>query len=264
MKQEHTPTLSASLAAFADALSGEKHPTTTIDAYVGDVQRWITWLPTITVSPTLEGLTRDDVEDYKTHLAREEGAEAATIRRKLASLRRFTHFLVDRGYASIKEERRRSKVIPRFFDEKSALKICFSSLLRASQRWQRMRMTDWDRLQLDRLRRELYGQAERPENSDLRRKEVAWTAAPTFTGNCGLDQSVALYSYLGMATPPDEACVVYKSLRDPVNVRTHPIIPRGLRVDDGQSTRVPQTGLLETPGQPHGRPSGRIRASLTI
>lgn len=64
---------------------------------------------------------------------------------------------------------------PPFFDEKSALKVCFSSLLRASQRWQRVRMTDWDRLHLERLRREIYGQTERRDASpgDLQRKEVA-------------------------------------------------------------------------------------------
>ncbi len=78
---------------------------------------------------------------------------------------------------SIEEERRRSKVLPRFFNEKSALKLCFASLLRASQRWQRVRMTDWDRLQLDRLRQELYqpkesGRKGRLPSSQLR-KEVA-------------------------------------------------------------------------------------------
>lgn len=57
---------------------------------------------------------------------------------------------------SIEEERRRTKVIPCFWDEKSALKTCFAALWRASQRWQRVRMTDWDRLHLDRLRQELY------------------------------------------------------------------------------------------------------------
>lgn len=61
---------------------------------------------------------------------------------------------------SIEEERRRTKVIPRFWDEKSALKTCFAALWRASQRWQRMRMTDWDRLHLDRLRQELYASPE--------------------------------------------------------------------------------------------------------
>lgn len=76
---------------------------------------------------------------------------------------------------SIEEERRRSKVIPRFFDEKSALKICFASLLRASGRWQRVQMTDWDRLHLDRLRQDLYSQAERRDAlpGALQRKEVA-------------------------------------------------------------------------------------------
>ena len=78
---------------------------------------------------------------------------------------------------SIEEERRRSKVIPRFFDEKSALKLCFASLLRASGRWQRMRMTDWDRLQLNRLRQELYGQEDKPLHNRLPneplREEVA-------------------------------------------------------------------------------------------
>ena len=76
---------------------------------------------------------------------------------------------------SIEEERRRSKVIPGFFDEKSALKLCFASLLRASQRWQRVRVTDWDRLQLDRLRQELYAQEEKVDAlpKDLLREEVA-------------------------------------------------------------------------------------------
>lgn len=78
---------------------------------------------------------------------------------------------------SIEEERRRSKVIPRFFDEKSALKLCFASLLRASRRWQRLRMTDWDRLHLDRLRQDLYGQEENapydPLRRQARREEVA-------------------------------------------------------------------------------------------
>ncbi len=58
---------------------------------------------------------------------------------------------------SIEEERRRTKVIPRFWDEKSALKTCFAALWRASQRWQRVRMTDWDRLHLEHLRQDLYG-----------------------------------------------------------------------------------------------------------
>jgi len=33
------------------------------------------------------------------------------------------------------EERRRTNVIPRFFDEKGALKLAFVALWRASERW---------------------------------------------------------------------------------------------------------------------------------
>jgi len=56
---------------------------------------------------------------------------------------------------SFLEERRRTKVIPRFFTEKSCLKLAFASLWRASQRWQGVKMTDIERQQLRLLRREL-------------------------------------------------------------------------------------------------------------
>jgi len=57
---------------------------------------------------------------------------------------------------AIEEERRRSKTIPRFFDEKSCLKLCFASLLRASQRWQRITISEFERVQLDLLREQLH------------------------------------------------------------------------------------------------------------
>jgi|MudIll2142460700_1097286.scaffolds.fasta_scaffold127110_1 transposase-like protein len=56
---------------------------------------------------------------------------------------------------SFLEERRRTKVIPRFFTEKSCLKLAFASLWRASQRWQGVKMTEIERQQLRLLRREL-------------------------------------------------------------------------------------------------------------
>jgi putative transposase len=56
---------------------------------------------------------------------------------------------------SFLEERRRTKVIPRFFTEKSCLKLAFASLWRASQRWQGVKMTQIERQQLRLLRREL-------------------------------------------------------------------------------------------------------------
>lgn len=56
---------------------------------------------------------------------------------------------------SFLEQRRRTKVIPRFFNERSCLKLVFATLWRASQRWQNVRMSEFERQQLKLLRREL-------------------------------------------------------------------------------------------------------------
>jgi putative transposase len=56
---------------------------------------------------------------------------------------------------SFLEERRRTRTIPRFFSEKSCLKLVFATLWRASQRWQSVKMTEIERQQLKLLRREL-------------------------------------------------------------------------------------------------------------
>ena len=60
--------------------------------------------------------------------------------------------LVERSFG---EEKRRSKVIPRFFDEKSGLKLAFASLIRASQRWNKLRITFDEQVQLMELRHKL-------------------------------------------------------------------------------------------------------------
>jgi transposase-like protein len=69
---------------------------------------------------------------------------------------------------SFLEERRRPRTIPRFFSEKSCLKLVFATLWRASQRWQGVRMSEIERQQLRLLRREL-GQlaAVEPETVDI-------------------------------------------------------------------------------------------------
>lgn len=56
---------------------------------------------------------------------------------------------------SFEEERRRTKVIPRFFNEKSALKLAFSVLWRVSQRWQKVRFGDHEQRQLRKLEEQL-------------------------------------------------------------------------------------------------------------
>jgi putative transposase len=57
---------------------------------------------------------------------------------------------------SIEEERRRTKTIPRFFDEKSSLKLCYAALIRASERWQRVTISAFDRTRLAALRDQLH------------------------------------------------------------------------------------------------------------
>jgi transposase-like protein len=57
---------------------------------------------------------------------------------------------------AIEEERRRTKTIPHFFTEKGSLKLAFAALLRASQRWQRVTISDFDRLRLTQLRAQLH------------------------------------------------------------------------------------------------------------
>jgi putative transposase len=56
---------------------------------------------------------------------------------------------------TFEEERRRSKVIPRFGDEKSAMKLVFATLLRVSDRWNRVSVTELERGQLRLLRQQL-------------------------------------------------------------------------------------------------------------
>ena len=54
--------------------------------------------------------------------------------------------LVERGF---EEERRRSKVIPKFRTERECLKLVFATLWRASQRWLKVKFTEIERRQLE-------------------------------------------------------------------------------------------------------------------
>jgi len=62
---------------------------------------------------------------------------------------------------SFLEQKRRSKVIPRFFDEKSGLKLAFASLIRASQSWRKLSITFDDQMKLMELRHKLGQKAEK-------------------------------------------------------------------------------------------------------
>lgn len=77
--------------------------------------------------------------------------------------------LLERAFV---EQRRRTKTIPRFFDERSCLKLVFATLWQASERWQSVRMSDIERKQLDVLRIVL-----KLENVPLSKSESVLVAA---------------------------------------------------------------------------------------
>lgn len=60
--------------------------------------------------------------------------------------------LIERAF---EEQRRRTKTIPRFWDEKSCLKLVFATLMQASERWQNVGMGEVEVAMLTHLRREL-------------------------------------------------------------------------------------------------------------
>ena len=70
------------------------------------------------------------------------------------------------------EQRRRTKTIPRFFDERSCLKLVFATLWQASERWQNVKMSEIECKQLDHLRREL-----KLEDAPLTKSEPVKAAA---------------------------------------------------------------------------------------
>jgi hypothetical protein len=52
------------------------------------------------------------------------------------------------------EEHRCTQIIPRFFDERSSLKLIFAPRWQASERWNNVQMSDTECEHLDQLRRE--------------------------------------------------------------------------------------------------------------
>src|SRR5215218_1149370 len=71
---------------------------------------------------------------------------------------------------SFVEERRRTKVIGRFSNERSAMKLVFATMIRAADRWCRVSITDLERHQLRLLRAEL-GLDPPPADTDSRRTD---------------------------------------------------------------------------------------------
>ena len=99
------------------------------------------------------------------------GASVAYLRCPAIHHKRIrTTNLLERSFL---EERRRTRTIPRFFSEKSCLKLVFATLWRASLRWQGVRMSEIERQQLKLLRRELGQSADEKEDAaDLKAAQL--------------------------------------------------------------------------------------------
>jgi len=103
---------------------------------------------------TGERRARDLIEQYRSKLPSavacfEDDLAASLAHLKLPALHHKsirTTNLVERGF---EEERRRSKVIPRFRTERECLKLVFATLWRASERWLKVKFTEIERKQLE-------------------------------------------------------------------------------------------------------------------
>lgn len=114
-------------------------------------------------APNLEA-ARAQVHRVRTRFAREFPSAVACLEDDLDALLAIhrlpvrhrlacrTTNLIERSFV---EERRRSKVIPRFSDERSAMKLVFATLFRCAERWNRVSVTELERRQLAQLRQEL-------------------------------------------------------------------------------------------------------------
>lgn len=78
--------------------------------------------------------------------------------------------LVERSFG---EENRRSKVIPRFFTEKSGLKLIYATLIRVAKKWNRIKITFNEQTQILALRDELKHTAVKERTVKLTRKSYA-------------------------------------------------------------------------------------------
>ncbi len=84
-----------------------------------------------------------------------EDLDALLAIHRLPPRHRITARTTNLAERSFVEERRRTKVIPRLGDERSAMKLIFATLIRCAERWSRVSISDLERRQLRLLRSEL-------------------------------------------------------------------------------------------------------------
>ncbi len=73
---------------------------------------------------------------------------------------------------TFEEQKRRTKVIPRFFDEKSCMKLVFGTMIRVSEKWKRIKMTRYDLTLLKNIR-SLFGWKENSDENFISKKYAA-------------------------------------------------------------------------------------------
>jgi len=121
------------------------------------------WLQAVRDAPTLEegrAKAAQVIEMYERTYPAAMKSFADDLEASLAHLRvspahrKFvrTTNLIERAFG---EQRRRTKVIPRFFDERSCLKLAFAALERATRGWQRIHISETEQRQVAALRHEL-------------------------------------------------------------------------------------------------------------
>jgi putative transposase len=79
----------------------------------------------------------------------------------------------------LEEDRRRTKVLPHAFGEKGLLKLMFASTIRASDKWRKLTITNFERAQLEHLREELN------ENFKRRHQPAVTTTPSAFSSKTG-------------------------------------------------------------------------------
>lgn len=73
---------------------------------------------------------------------------------------------------TFEEQKRRTKTIPRFFDEKSCIKLVYGTMIRVSEKWKKIKMTEYE-LTILRNMRSLFGWKDRGEENFISKKYAA-------------------------------------------------------------------------------------------
>lgn len=123
----------------------------------GDVKAFLTSIRDAPNWATGRQLADQFAETYRHEYGRavaalEDDLEASLAHLQLPAIHRRSVRTTNLMERSFVEERRRTKVLPRFMDEASGLKLIFATLWRVSERWRSVRFSEHEQRQLKQLR----------------------------------------------------------------------------------------------------------------